>query len=253
LQVPVYRRPVVAVLSTGDEIVEPGAPIAPGQIRDSNRYTIMSSIVQAGGIPHSLGIVPDDEASLRAAFHRGLKLADVLITSGGVSMGQRDLSRLLIEEWGAVHFGQVKQKPGRPTVFATVDRAEFPRRKLIFGLPGFPVASLVSFENLVRPALRKMGGHNYLFRPTVEARLTHPIRRKGTRIEFQRARIEQQESEWQATVTGRQTSGRLLSLAGANALLCLPIGAKVLAAGEVVTAIRIDQPETRRAFHAIPG
>lgn len=243
LRVLVYRRPVVAVLSTGSEIVEPGAPIAPGQIRDSNRYTIMSSVVQAGGIPLSLGIVSDDETALRAAFRRGLEQADVFISSGGVSMGKRDLSRLLIEEWGTVHFGQVKQKPGRPTVFATVDRSEFPQRRLIFGLPGFPVASLVSFENLVRPALRQMAGHAHLFRPTVEARLTHPIRRKGNRIEFQRARIEWRNGEWHATATGRQTSGRLLSLAGANALLRLPIGVEQLEPGDLVTAIRIDQSE----------
>lgn len=243
LRVPAYCRPVVAVLSTGNEIVEPGAPIAPGQICDSNRYTIMSSVVRAGGVPLSLGIVPDEEAALRAAFRRGLAQADVFISSGGVSMGERDLSRALIEEWGTVHFGQVKQKPGRPTVFATVDRPEFPQRRLIFGLPGFPVASLLSFENLVRPALRQMAGHTYLFRPTVKARLTHPIRRKGNRVEFQRARLEWCDDKWHATVTGLQTSGRLLSLAGANALLRLPIGAKHLKPGDIVTAIRIDQPE----------
>jgi molybdenum cofactor synthesis domain-containing protein len=239
----VYRRPVVAVLSTGNEIVEPGAPATPGQIRDSNRYAIMAAVVQAGGIPLSLGIVPDEEPALRAAFRRGLEQADVLVSSGGVSMGERDLSRALIEAWGAVHFGQVKQKPGRPTVFATVDRPEFPSRRLIFGLPGFPVASLVSFENLVRPALRQMAGHTRLFRPTVEARLTQPIHRKGNRVEFQRARIEWRDGEWRAAVTGRQTSGRLLSLAGANALLRLPIGVKTYQPGDVVTAIRIDQPE----------
>ena len=150
----------------------------------------------------------------------------------------------MVEEWGTVHFGQVRQKPGRPTVFATVDRPELPRRRLIFGLPGFPVASLVSFENLVRPALRKMAGHSRLFRPTVKARLTHSIQRKGTRVEFQRARIEWHDGEWHATVTGLQTSGRLLSLAGANALLRLPIGVKKLEPGQVVIAIRIDQPET---------
>lgn len=243
LRVPVYRRPVVAVLSTGNEIVEPGAPITPGQIRDSNRYAIMSSIVQAGAIPVSLGIVPDDEAALHAAFRQGLEQADVLISSGGVSMGERDLSRALIEQWGTVHFGQVKQKPGRPTVFATVDRAEFASRRLIFGLPGFPVASLVSFENLVRPALRKMAGHNHLFRPTVEAHLTHAIHRKGNRVEFQRAHIVWCDGQWRATVTGQQTSGRLLSLAEANALLRLPIGIRQLETGETVLAIRIDQPE----------
>jgi molybdenum cofactor synthesis domain-containing protein len=243
IRMPVYRRPIVAVLSTGNEIVEPGATIAPGQIRDSNRYTIMSSVVQAGGIPLSMGIVPDEESALRDAFRQGLQQADVFISSGGVSMGEHDLSRVLIEAWGTVHFGQVKQKPGRPTVFATVDRHEFVGRRLIFGLPGFPVASLVSFENLARPALRKMAGYTRLFRPTVEARLTHAIRRKGNRVEFQRARVEWHSGEWHATVTGLQTSGRLLSLAGANALLRLPIGIKQLEAGDTVTAIRIDQPE----------
>jgi len=242
----VYRRPVVAVLSTGNEIVEPGAPATPGQIRDSNRYTIMAAVVQAGGIPLSLGIVPDDETALGDAFRRGLEQADVFISSGGVSMGERDLSRLLIEAWGEVHFGQVKQKPGRPTIFATVDRPEFSRRRLIFGLPGFPVASLVSFENLVRPALRQMAGHTCLFRPTVEARLTHLIHRKGNRVEFQRARLEWRDGAWRATVTGQQTSGRLLSLVGANALLRLPIGVETHQPGDVVTAIRIDQPEMSR-------
>lgn len=243
LQVPVYRHPVVAVLSTGSEVVEPGTPISPGQIRDTNRYAIMSSIVQTGGIPLSLGIVPDEEAALRAVFRRGLAQADVFVSSGGVSMGQHDLSWVLIEEWGTVHFGQVRQKPGRPTVFATVDRPEFPRRRLIFGLPGFPVASLVGFENLIRPALRQMAGHTCLFRPTVKARLTHSIRRKGNRIGFQRARIEWRDGEWHATVTGGQTSGRLLSLARANALLRLPIGVERLEPGDIVTAIRTDQPE----------
>jgi len=244
VQVLAYRRPTVAVLSTGSEIVEPGAPIAPGQIRDSNRYAIMSSVLQAGGTPLSLGIVPDEETALRDAFRQGLEQADVFISSGGVSMGERDLSRGLIEEWGTVHFGQVKQKPGRPTIFATVDRPEFSHRRLIFGLPGFPVASLVSFENLVRPALRKMAGHTHLFRPTVKARLTHAIQRKGNRVEFQRAQLEWRDGEWHATVAGLQTSGRLLSLAGANALLRLPIGAKRLERDDIVIAVRIDQPET---------
>ncbi|MBU0494320.1 MAG: molybdopterin molybdotransferase MoeA [Chloroflexi bacterium] len=159
-----HPRPRVAVLSTGDELVDAGEPCIPGQIRDSNRPALMAAAQQAGAHVLSLGIAGDDDEALAACVARGLSQADVLITSGGVSMGERDLSRVVIEGHAQVHFGQVAQKPGRPFVFATVQRPDG-RAQLVFGLPGFPAASLVTFENHVRPALRALAGHTRLFRP----------------------------------------------------------------------------------------
>ncbi|MFN3373671.1 MAG: gephyrin-like molybdotransferase Glp, partial [Chloroflexus sp.] len=145
-----YRQPRVAVLATGDEVVEPGETRPGGAVRDSNRYALMAAVREAGCEPISLGIARDDIAVQRQAMLRGLEQADVLITSGGVSMGTRDLIKPLLAELGTVHFGRIAFKPGKPTTFATVNG------KLVFGLPGFPVSSLVSFEVFVRPALRAL-------------------------------------------------------------------------------------------------
>jgi molybdopterin molybdotransferase len=241
-EVRTHPRPRVAVLSTGDELVEAGQPAAPGQIRDSNRPALLAAARSAGANVLSLGIARDDDESLAAAFARGLAAADVLITSGGVSMGERDLSRVVIEGHATVHFGQVAQKPGRPFVFATAQRPDG-REQLIFGLPGFPAASLVTFENLVRPALRALAGHTRLFRPEARARLAHALDCTGDRVEFARARITWHDGAWWAEVTGRQTSGRVLSLVGANAFLRLEPGVSHYHVGDEVIAIRIDQSE----------
>ncbi len=236
-RVSVHPKPIVAVMATGDELVDPDQLPAPGQIRDSNSHALVAAIAAAGFVPLSLGHVDDDAEMLRAAILEGVSGADMLLTSGGVSMGTRDLIKPLLRELGTVHFGRVAVKPGKPLTFAVV------RGTPVFGLPGFPVSSLVSFEQFVRPALRIMAGHSKLWRPQVCARLSHPVRHEADRTEFQRAVVEQRDGIWWAETTGSQVSGRLKSLVGANALLRIPEGVADLAAGDQVDAILVDQPE----------
>ncbi len=242
-RVQVYRRPRVAVLTTGDELVELDQPLEPGLIRNSNRYALWAAASCAGADVIWAGHARDEEGELRRLMIEALEVAGVLLTSGGVSMGQRDLVKPLLEELGIVHFGQVAQKPGKPLTFATVGE------KPVFGLPGFPVSSLVCFELYVRPALCKMQGHTRLQRPRVEVVLVHPITLTGTghhqpdRTEFQRAVVTEREGVYWAETTGLQVSGRLRSLVGANGLLVLPAGRAHFDRGDVVTAILLDRSE----------
>ncbi|MGQ4809534.1 Molybdopterin molybdenumtransferase [Candidatus Entotheonellaceae bacterium PAL068K] len=234
----VHPCPRVAVLSTGNEIVEPEAQPGPGQIRDSNRYTLMAAIRRAGAEPVSLGIGSDKLEEQTARVATGLATCDALITSGGVSMGKLDLIKPILETTGQVHFGRVNMKPGKPLTFATVDG------KPVFALPGFPVSSLVSFELFVRPALLKMRGQRLLLRPRVPVTLAETIRGDAGRPEFHRVHLCRQQGTFIAHTTGSQSSGRLLSMVGANGLLILPRQDKPFPAGETVTAILLDHPET---------
>jgi molybdopterin molybdotransferase len=225
-----YRRPVVAVLATGDEVFEPDALPGEGGIRDSNRYTLLAAVREAGCEGVSLGIARDDRDVQRAAMLAGLARSDVLLTSGGVSMGTRDLIKPLLAELGTVHFGRIAFRPGKPTTFATVGG------KLVFGLPGYPVSSLVSFEVFVRPALRRMQGDAQPERPRVRVRLEQPIKATPERPEYQRATIFWTDGGLVARSTGEQGSSRLLSLRGANALLIVPPGERMHAAGDELEA-----------------
>jgi len=236
-RVQVHRCPRVAVLTTGDELVEPDRPLRPGLIRNSNRYVLQAAASQVGADVVWTGHARDEEAELRRLMSEALREADVLLTSGGVSMGKRDLVKPLLEDMGRVHFGRVAQKPGKPLTFATVGE------KPIFGLPGFPVSSLVCFELYVRPALRKMQGHIRLQRPQLDVVLRHPIHRWPDRLEFQRAVVTECEGAYWAKTTGLQVSGRLRSLAGANSLLVLPAGRAHFDRGESVKAILLDRLE----------
>jgi molybdopterin molybdotransferase len=243
----VYRRPRVAVLSTGNEVVEPDAPRAAGMVRDSNRYALLAAVREAGAEALSLGIAHDDPHVQREALQRGIAQADVLITSGGVSMGTRDLLKPLLRELGTIHFGRVASRPGKPVTFATA------RQTLIFGMPGFPVSSLVAFETYVRPALRRLQGDAHPERPRVRVVLAEPIRAPHDRPEFQRAVVSWREGRLVAHSTGRQISTRLLSLRGANALLLVPAGEGSYQPGEELEAMLIApllhmealQPESR--------
>ncbi|MGQ9739801.1 molybdopterin molybdotransferase MoeA [Chloroflexus sp.] len=230
-QIPVYRQPRVAILATGDEVVEPGSPRPAGAVRDSNRYALMAAVREAGGIPISLGIARDDRDVQRQAILHGLNQADVLITSGGVSMGTRDLIKPLLAELGTVHFGRIAFKPGKPTTFATIGG------KLVFGLPGNPVSSLVSFEVFVRPALRVLQGDASPFRTQIEVTLAEPVRPSPDRPEYQRIIVRYQEGRFTAVTTGSQSSSRLLSLRGANGLLLVPAGATVYPVGSTLPAL----------------
>ena len=233
-----YPRPRVAVLSTGDEIVELDAQPRPGQIRDSNRYALMAAVQRAGAQPVSLGIGSDRQDELTDKIEEGLATCDAVITSGGVSMGELDLIKPILEGRGQVHFGRVNLKPGKPLTFATVDN------KPVFALPGFPVSSLVSFEIFVRPALRRLGGQRLILRPHVPVTLAEPIQGDAWRPEFHRARLTRENGTYMARTTGMQSSARLLSMVGANGLLVLPKQAQPFSAGETVTAILLDHPES---------
>jgi molybdopterin molybdotransferase len=233
-RVPVYRRPRVAVLSTGDELVDPDQPVGPGLIRNSNRYVLQAAASQAGADVVWTGHASDEEAILRRLMWEALQEADVLLTSGGVSMGKRDLVKPLLEGMGKIHFGRVAQKPGKPLTFATVED------RLVFGLPGFPVSSLVSFELYVHPALRKLQGHVRLQRPQLDVVLQHSIQHQPDRLEFQRALITVRDGTHFAETTGLQVSGRLRSMVGANGLLLLPAGHAQFNRGDTVKAILLD-------------
>lgn len=232
-RVQVYRRPRVAVLATGDEVVEPDAPREAGGVRDSNRYALLAAVREAGCEAIQLGIARDDLAVQRAAIQDGLERADVLITSGGVSMGTRDLIKSILAELGTIHFGRIAFKPGKPTTFATVGE------KVVFGLPGYPVSSLVSFEVFVRPALRALMGDTRPDRPLVRVALSAPIRPSPDRPEYQRVTIRIDGGRLVATTTGGQGSSRLLSLRGANGLLLVPPGAETYPAGAELEALLV--------------
>jgi molybdopterin molybdotransferase len=175
---------------------------------------------------------PDDEAALEHAIRDALSIADVLITSGGVSMGTRDLIKPLLERLASIQFGRVSFKPGKPLTFATTAEG-----KLCFGLPGFPVSSLVTFEVFVRPALLKVSGAEHVLRPRVEVVLGHDIRPDPIRPEYQRATVKWEDHRFVARTTGLQASSRLLSIVGANALLEIHPGTETLAQGTMVQAL----------------
>jgi gephyrin len=242
--VSVYPRPRVALLSTGDELVEPGQPLGPAQIRDSNRTMLRAAVTAQGGVAVDLGIGRDDQAELTARIHSGLATADVLLTSGGVSMGELDLIQPLLEAQGTVHFGRIRMKPGKPLTFATAMSAG--RKKLVFGLPGNPVSSLVTFYLLAVPALRQLAGWSTPELPRVQAVLAQPLRLDAYRPEYHRAVVRWETTLHDgrggllATSTGSQASSRLLSARTANALLELPQGEGTLPAGAIVSALLID-------------
>jgi molybdopterin molybdotransferase len=233
----VYPRPRVAIMATGDELVPLGQTPGPGQIRDSNSHALAALIRSWGAVPVVIGIVRDEETTLRAAVLDALGRADVLLTSGGVSMGRRDLMKPLLEELGRVCFGRVAQKPGKPTTMAIV------QGKLVFGLPGFPVSSLVSAELYVRPALRIMAGLGATQRQEIAVHLQHAIRHDPDREEFQRAIVTWENGQAWARNTGDQVSGRLRSLVGANALIRLAEGVSEYSQGETVRALLLTAPE----------
>jgi molybdopterin molybdotransferase len=236
-RLPVRRRPRIALMSTGDELVVVGTAPRPGQIPDSNRWALLAALREAGADVNVLGIAPDEPEPLRRLVVDALRNADVLVTSGGVSVGTHDLVKPLLESLGDVHIGRVKLKPGKPFTFATLAEG-----RVAFGLPGFPVSSLVTFEVFVRPALRKMQGFAQLHRPTLPVRLDYDARPTPDRTEYQRVTLRREGGELVADTTGSQSSSRLMSLAGANALVRVPAGDQTLKQGSIVEALILSLP-----------
>ncbi len=229
LSVPVIRRARVAILSTGDELVEPGQPVGPGQVCDSNGVALAAAVLLAGGLPIPLGIARDDRPALRALLARGLE-ADALVTSAGVSAGDRDLVKEVLDELQVRQlFWKVDIKPGRPTAFGVRGRTP------VFSLPGNPVSSLLTFEQFVRPALLRMMGHRQVYRPLQPALLQEPLGKAPGRVNFVRVRLSRRaDGALLATTAGNQETGILKTLLRADGLAIVPAEQGRLEAGQVV-------------------
>jgi molybdopterin molybdotransferase len=245
--VPVVRIPTVAVLSTGDEVVEPSEVPGPGQLRNSNGPMLQALAARDGARPRYLGIARDTLDSLRTHIREGL-LADVLLLSGGVSMGTRDLVPAVLKDEGVVtHFHKVAMKPGKPVVFGTIDfvRPGAPAgrakgRTLVFGLPGNPVSSLACHALFVRAALRRLSGHPDPLGFTVSARLAEDFPYRTDRPTYHPALLDVGEVGWRVRVVSWAGSADLLGLTRANALVLVPAGDHVHRAGAVHTVVRLD-------------
>lgn len=234
----VFRMPKVAIITTGDELVEIDKSLKLGKIRNSNAYSLYAQVLQAKAEPVHLGIVPDIRQALTAKLTEALKKADVILTTGGVSVGEYDVVKDVLASMGAsLKFWKVAQKPGKPFAFWIFDG------KLVFGLPGNPVATMVCFEQYVRPALRKMMGHLKLFRPVVEAILEEDVKKKPGRLHFVRVILDKRGPNYHASTTGPQGSGILKSMVLANGLALVPADTTLLRAGEKVMVQMIDLPE----------
>jgi molybdopterin molybdotransferase len=236
---PVHRRPRVAVLATGDELLEAHEPLAPGRIRSSNSWTLAAQAREAGADVRDLGIARDDPGELA----RRLEAAgdcDVILTSGGVSVGDRDHVQAVLAELGFRRiFWRVTASPGKPLLFGRLGGA------LVFGVPGNPVSSMVSFENFVRPLLRRLQGDARPERPRVRATLADPIRGPKDRRHFARVRLSWGRDGFIAEEVRPHGSGNLRSMANANALAVLPEGVEARERGETVEVMMLGEPDAR--------
>ncbi|MBI4963831.1 MAG: molybdopterin molybdotransferase MoeA [Desulfomonile tiedjei] len=224
----VYQRPVVAILSTGDELVDLDEPFSDGKVVCSNSYSLAAQVAECGAIPLSLGIATDEESDQRSRISDGLR-ADVILTSGGVSVGKYDLVKDTLSELGMkVKFWKVAMKPGKPLVFGTIGN------KPVFGLPGNPTSVMISFEQFVRPALLKMMGHANLFRPLIEATLAEDAGVATDRLHLVRCKLFEKDGQMMATTTGNQSSGALRSMVLADGLMILQPEDAPFVAGKTV-------------------
>lgn len=266
-EVLVYPSPVVGVLSTGDELQDPSvAELKPGHIRDSNRYMLLTALKTLGAKAVDLGVASDEASDLEHKMVDGISKVDIILTSGGVSMGELDLMKPLLEKLGTVHFGRVLMKPGKPLTFATVKREENATKssskessnssddskdsssaeslppKLIFGLPGNPVSSLVTFTLFVIPAIKKMMGYANPHHKLVQAKTTSRIVLDPQRPEYHRCTLTWSEEQqcYLAESTGRQISSRLLSMVSANGFLLIPRAEGVYEPGTSVQAMHLE-------------
>jgi molybdopterin molybdotransferase len=233
-RVSVYRSPKISILSTGDELIPVGEPLESGQIHDSNAYTLSALITRDYGNPEYLGIVPDNEDSVRKFLETAVaNSADLILSSAGVSVGVFDYVRTVVENDGELTFWRVNMRPGKPVAFGSFQGVPF------IGLPGNPVSAFVGYEVFVRPAILKFSGITEVPRYRIRARLMDGIKSDG-RESYLRGILKYDNNEWLAQLTGHQGSGNLLSLVQANALLIIPPGVKSLAPGAEVDAWLLD-------------
>lgn len=238
--VEVIRRPVVAVIATGDELMEPGEPVSAGKIYNSNSYGVAAAVLRYGGIPRVLGIARDNLESMNNRLEDGLT-ADMLLTSAGVSRGDYDIVKDVLASRGEIDFWSVRMRPAKPLAFGVFPGPEG-RKVPHIGLPGNPVSALVAFEELVRPAILKMQGRSDLEKPTVRAVLEDDIINGDERRVFARAIITHRDGRYYARLTGDQGSGILTSMAQANGLAICPEDVPVMKAGSEVDVQMLDWP-----------
>jgi len=241
----VIRRPVVAILATGDELVDINQPLVAGKIYNSNTYSLAALVQRYGGIPKILGIALDGEDSLIAKLRHGLD-ADMLITSGGVSMGDYDVVKDVLAKEGEIAFWTVRMKPGKPLAFGTikgVSKDGTVRNIPLLGLPGNPVSSMVTFELFARPAILKMMGKRNLAKPAVEAVIEDSIVNSDGRRIFTRAIVEKRGGQYFARLTGPQGSGILTSMTSANGLVIVPEDKARIEKGNAVQVVMLDWSE----------
>ena len=238
-QVQVWRRPRVAYFSTGDEILSLGEPPREGAVYDSNRYTVFGLLTRLGCEVVDLGVVPDQPERLEAAFVQAAAQADAVITSGGVSVGEADHTKAMMKKLGDVAFWRIAMRPGRPMAVGRLSQGE--RSALLFGLPGNPVAVMVTFAAFVRPALQQLMGWQAPPQPLLRARSVETLRKKPGRTEYQRGVVERREDgELWVRLTGNQGSGVLSSMVQANGLIVLGHAQPTVQAGDWVEVMMFD-------------
>ncbi len=233
----VRPRPRVVVVSTGDELVEPGGVLRPGQIHDSNSVALTAACTEAGAIAYRVGIIPDDGPRLLDALEDQLVRADLLLTSGGVSVGAYDVVKEVLSRLGTVGFHKVAMQPGMPQGFGVIG----PDRTPVFGLPGNPVSAMVSFEAFVRPALRRMLGAPVVTRPVISAVTTEDLRSPSGKRSFLRVRLDVVEGRYVVTPVSGTGSHLVAGLSRANAFAVVPEGVELVAAGEPVQVMMLER------------
>jgi molybdopterin molybdotransferase len=236
----VIARPVIAIVATGNELVEVGQPLPLGKIYNSNSYSVAALVRRYGGVPRVLGIALDSKESLVAAIRGGLE-ADMLITSGGVSVGDYDIVKEVLAQEGEIGFWSVRMKPGKPLAFGQIRGVDKSVPHL--GLPGNPVSSMVTFEMFARPAMLKMMGKRNLTKPTIEAVLEDRILNSDGRRVFTRAIVEKRGGRYFARLTGPQGSGVLTSMSLANGLVIVPEDVTEARPGATVQVMMLDWDE----------
>jgi molybdopterin molybdotransferase len=235
-KVAVHRRPRVAIVSTGSELVEVGLPLGPGKIHNSNGYSLRALCQQLSIEPDVLGIAADDRTATRELLAKGLEY-DVLLTSGGVSVGAFDFVKEVQAELGVERLlWGVAMKPGKPLMFGKREQT------LVFGLPGNPVSAMVSFELFVRPALLRLMGYRKTARPLYKVTLAEDLEALKERAHVVRVRVWRDGDTWKATSTGDQGSGRMRSMVGAHGLVLVPAGALGFKAGEEADVVLLSEP-----------
>jgi molybdopterin molybdotransferase len=248
-EVKVYRRPRVAILSTGSELVEPNQPLQPGQIVDSNQYALAALVAQSGAEPILLGIVPDQPEALKGAIAKAISTSDLVLSSGGVSVGDYDyVDRILADLGAQLHIRAVAVRPGKPLTVATFQGNQASATNAIpvlyFGLPGNPVSALVSFWRFVQPALRKLSGQPHGWQPVfVEGRSLHPLKSDGKRESYIWGQLHLINGTYEFHLaSGSHSSGNLINLAQTNALAVVPVGQTLISAGDPIQIMQVGSP-----------